>query len=99
MSDFIDGIKFIASVMLWLIMAILCIIFIISFLYVVSGAAEADKKKEQELHDCFIQEPRTKECEYIIWKEEQKNIKKDSSSDNLATGLIIGTTMGMAMRR
>ena len=95
MSDFIDFIKFIASAMLCLIMAILCIIFIISFLYVVSGAAEADKKKEQELHDCFIQEPRTKECEYIIWKE----VKKDSSSDNLATGVIIGTTMGMAMRR
>lgn len=85
MSDFIDGIK--------LITFILGIIFIIIFL------AEADKKKEQELHDCFIQEPRTKECEYIIWKEEQKNIKKDSSSDNLATGVIIGTTMGMAMRR
>ena len=99
MSDFIDFIKFIASALLFLIMAILCIIFIISFLYVVSGAAESDKKKEQELHDCFIQEPRTKECEYIIWKEEQKNIKKDSSSNNLATGVIIGTTMGMAIRR
>lgn len=71
-----------------------------AFIYSVSGCAEADMLKKQQIHECFIQEPRTKECEYILWQEELKAGKKsNSNSGSLATGILIGTVAASGMRR
>lgn len=45
-------------------------------------------KEEQQIHDCYIQEPKTKECEYILWKEENKN-----QDDDFVTGMLLGQAM------
>ena len=34
------------------------------------GVIKSCVDEEQQIHDCYIQEPKTKECEYILWKEE-----------------------------
>ena len=79
---------------------IIVILFISAFIYCISGCAEKDELRKQQIHDCFVQEPRTKECEYILWQEELKAVKhNNSNSSNLATGLAIGTVMGTTIRR
>lgn len=49
--------------------------------------------EEQQIHDCYIQEPKTKECEYILWKEENKN-----QDDDFVTGMLLGQAMSGGLR-
>lgn len=42
----------------------------------IKGCVDEYVKEEQQIHDCYIQEPKTKECEYILWKEELRASKK-----------------------
>lgn len=79
---------------------IVLMLIISAFIYAVSGCAEKDMLKKQQIHECFIQEPRTKECEYILWQEELKAGKKsNSNSSSLATGMLIGTVAAGGIRR
>ena len=96
MDDFWDFVGvFFACVGLIALMLIIGI-----FIYVISGCAKKDMLKEQQIHECFIQEPRTKECEYILWQEELKAGKKsNSNSGSLATGMLIGTVAAGGIRR
>lgn len=32
----------------------------------------ASKEYEQRLEECFKQEPRTKDCEFVLWKYENR---------------------------
>lgn len=32
----------------------------------------ANKQYEQQLEECFMQEPRTKDCEFVLWKHENR---------------------------
>lgn len=50
-------------------------------------------KEEQQIHDCYIQEPKTKECEYILWKEENKN-----QDDDFVTGMLLGQAMSGGLK-
>ncbi len=43
-------------------------------------------KEEQQIHDCYIQEPKTKECEYILWKKELRAYQ----DDDFVTGMLLG---------
>ena len=99
MNNLSDTIKcLIVGLILTSLLSLLAVL-VVYFLNDISKMAEARKKQEQTLHECFIQEPRTKECEYMIWKAEQENLRTSRKSNNLATGVAVGTAMGMAMRR
>ena len=50
-------------------------------------------KEEQQIHDCYIQEPKTKECEYILWREENKN-----QDDDFVTGMLLGQAMSGGLK-
>ena len=50
--------------------------------------------EEQQIHDCYIQEPKTKECEYILWKEELKA----SQDDDFVTGMLLGQAMSGGLK-
>ena len=50
--------------------------------------------EEQQIHDCYIQEPKTKECEYILWKEELRA----SQDDDFVTGMLLGQAMSGGLR-
>ncbi len=91
--DFLTAILFCSGVIIF--------VFLIGiFIYCISGCAEKDELRQQQIHDCFVQEPRTKECEYILWQEELKAAKRNNSnSGSLATGLALGTVMGTTIRR
>lgn len=49
--------------------------------------------EEQQIHDCYIQEPKTKECEYILWKEELRASKNKNQDDDFVTGMLLGQAM------
>ena len=51
-------------------------------------------KEEQQIHDCYIQEPKTKECEYILWKEELRA----SQDDDFVTGMLLGQAMSRGLK-
>lgn len=55
-------------------------------------------KEEQQIHDCYIQEPKTKECEYILWKEELKASKNKNQDDDFVTGMLLGQAMSGGLR-
>lgn len=96
MDDFWD---FVGALFAYIGLIVLILI-ICAFIYSVSGCAEADMLKKQQIHECFIQEPRTKECEYILWQEELKAGKKsNSNSGSLAAGMLIGTVAAGGIRR
>lgn len=75
------------------------IAFIFFFCCLVKSCSHEMQEREQALHECFMQDDRTKECEYIIWQEEQRNIRQGCSQGKLATGVLIGATMSNSMRR
>lgn len=95
-DDFFDFIKFLFIFLL----GILFILLIFVSLYYFSGCYAADKAKEKEVKECFMQEPKTKECEYILWKYElDKTKKQNNNSSNFTNGMILGTVMAGGMRR
>lgn len=53
------------------------------------GVIKSCVDEEQQIHDCYIQEPKTKECEYILWKEELRA----SQDDDFVTGMLLGQAM------
>lgn len=59
---------------------------------------DEDIKSEQQIHDCYIQEPKTKECEYILWKEELRASKNKNSDDDFVTGMLLGQAMSRGLK-
>ena len=39
---------------------------------VISDNIKASKEYEQMLEECFKQEPRTKDCEFVLWRYENR---------------------------
>lgn len=82
MEDIIDYImRYIVSpfmcvlmvgVVLFCIMGVLCI----------PSCIKQDIEEKNKIEECFMQEPRTKECEFTLWKYELKmgNPKKTRST-------------------
>lgn len=58
------------------------------------GVIKSCVDEEQQIHDCYIQEPKTKECEYILWKEELKA----SQDDDFVTGMLLGQAMSGGLK-
>lgn len=55
-------------------------------------------KSEQQIHDCYIQEPKTKECEYILWREELRASKNKNQDDDFVTGMLLGQAMSGGLK-
>jgi hypothetical protein len=70
------------------------ILIALMILAVVKSCVDECVKEEQKIHDCYIQEPKTKECEYILWKEELKV----SQDDDFVTGMLLGQAMSGGLR-
>lgn len=73
---------------------ILLILTALMILAVIKGCVDECIKKEQQIHDCYIQEPKTKECEYILWKEELRA----SQDDDFVTGMLLGQAMSGGLK-
>ena len=101
MIDFLETFCEIFKLIFAVLSVLLCVIIIGALIYCITGGAEKDRQEKQEIHDCFIQEPRTKECEYILWQYELKNTKRESqnTNNNVTTGVIMGAAMAGAMRK
>lgn len=83
MRDFLENLR---GILLLILTALM-------ILAVIKGCVDECIKKEQQIHDCYIQEPKTKECEYILWKEENKN-----QDDDFVTGMLLGQAMSGGLR-
>ena len=59
----------------------------------IKGCVDECIKAEQQIHDCYIQEPKTKECEYILWKEELRASKNKNQDDDFVAGMLLGQAM------
>jgi hypothetical protein len=68
-----------------------CLTIFILFIPVTSCVDEMNKQNKI-IHDCYIQEPRTKECQYIIWRTEL-NASKNKEDENFVTGMLLGQAM------
>ena len=44
-------------------------------LFLIPSCIKEEQEQERQLEECFKQEPRTKDCEYMIWQYEIKNSK------------------------
>ena len=73
---------------------LLLILTALMLLSVIKSCVDECVKKEQQIHDCYIQEPKTKECEYILWKEELRT----SQDDNFVTGMLLGQAMSGGLK-
>lgn len=84
MRDFLENI---GRVLLLILIALI-------ILAVIKGCI----KEEQQIHDCYIQKPKTKECEYILWKEELRASKNKNSDDDFVTGMLLGQAMSGGLK-
>ena len=41
-------------------------------LFCIPSCIMKDRAEQEQIKECFMQEPRTKECEYILWRYELK---------------------------
>lgn len=73
---------------------ILLILTALMILAVIKGCVD----EEQQIHDCYIQEPKTKECEYILWKEELRVSKNKNQDDDFVTGMLLGQAMSGGLK-
>ena len=56
---------------------VLIIFVVVTFLFLAIDKRVSDNKKEQDaynqqLEECFKQEPRTKDCEFVLWRHENR---------------------------
>ena len=70
------------------------ILMALMILAAIKGCVDECIKEEQQIHDCYIQEPKTKECEYILWKEKLRA----SQDDDFVTGMLLGQAMSGGLR-
>lgn len=54
------------------IVLFLFVCFCVLGIFCIPSCIEQDKRERQQIKECFMQEPRTKECEYILWNYELK---------------------------
>lgn len=66
-------------------------------LAVIKGCVDECIKGEQQIHDCYMQEPKTKECKYILWKEELR-AKNKNQDDDFVTGMLFGQAMSLGLK-
>lgn len=62
------------------------------------GVIKSCVDEEQQIHDCYIQESKTKECEYILWKEELRASKNKNQDDDFVTGMLLGQAMSGGLK-
>lgn len=89
MNMIIDFIKFGFLTIFGLVFFIFVVGGVLYFIYCAIGGCEADRRKEEALQECFMQEPRTKDCEYMIWKYEIEHAKPKNSSSFVPMPIII----------
>ena len=70
---------------------LLCLTIFILFTGVTSCVDDMNKQNKI-IHDCYIQEPRTKECQYIIWRTEL-NASRNKEDKDFVTGMLLGQAM------
>lgn len=52
------------------IMPCIFMILVIGFICLIPSCIKYDVKRTNQVKECFMQDVKTKECEYILWKEE-----------------------------
>lgn len=70
---------------------LLCLLIFILFTAAI-GWVDDMNKQNKIIHDCYIQEPRTKECQYIIWRTEL-NASKNKEDEDFVMGMLLGQAM------
>lgn len=73
------------------VLLLLCLTIFLLFIVVISYVDDMNKQNKI-IHDCYIQEPRTKECRYIIWKTEL-NASRNKEDKDFITGMLLGQAM------
>ena len=71
---------------------LLCLTIFILFILVISYVDDVNKQNKI-IHDCYIQEPKTKECQYIIWRTELKASRNKEDDDDFVIGMLLGQAM------
>ena len=72
--DFFDDFFFLVKKLLTAICAVVFVIIICSSVLSLLGITDCTKK-EEALRECYMQNPRTADCEYMVWKYEVDHAK------------------------
>lgn len=73
-----DIIEFILLKILFPIFVFGILIFVIGGIFTIPSCIKEEQEEKQRVEACFMQEPRTKECEFVLWQHEL-NMKKPES--------------------
>lgn len=95
----LKGFKMIEDVMIFIVEKIITPFFIITIIlficfcvlgiFFIPSCIEQDKRERQQIKECFMQEPRTKECEYILWNYELKRNTPKNNTRVMPTPMVI----------
>ena len=57
--------------------------------FCIPSCIKKDAEEKKQIEECFMQEPRTKECEFILWKHELKMSKPRNTHSTMVMPMVI----------
>ena len=81
----------------WFVFAFVGMAFLIALTF---AGASRNMVCEKELKACFLQEPKTDDCRFMLWKYEveHRGGKEVTNSDAMARGVVTGIMVSGATR-
>ena len=67
----------------------LFVCFCVAGVFCIPSCIEQDKRDKQQIKECFMQEIKTKECEYILWEYELKQKQPENNTHVIPTPMVI----------
>ena len=73
--------------------AMLIVVGLIAFciigVFFIPSCIKHDQEVQKKIEECFMQEPRTKECEYILWQYELKKKEPKHNTTVMPMPMIV----------
>lgn len=65
------------------------VLFCVIGVFCIPSCIKQDIEEKRQIEECFKQEPRTKECEFILWKHELEMRKPKNTHSTMVIPMVI----------
>lgn len=65
------------------------LIFVVCGIIAIPSCIKKEQEEKQRVEACFMQEPRTKECEFVLWQHELKMKKPGSRTTVMPMPVVV----------
>lgn len=62
---------------------------VVGGIFLIPSCIKEEQEEKQRVEACFMQEPRTKECEFVLWQHELKMKKPESRTTVMPMPVVV----------